>query len=129
MNKDLAYGLLNETKCFEILKQKFDEKLEKTRDKHSIFDFESDEYLIELKSRRNTKNKYLDTMVGKNKIDYALTSSKKVVFAFLFTDGLYYWEYDKDSNAIEFRQGGRWDRGRPEIKDYAFINTSVLVAV
>ena len=48
---------------------------------------------IELKSRRNTYSKFDTTIIGKNKIDYAKSLNKKVIFVFNFIDGLYYIEY------------------------------------
>ena len=129
--QDLEFGCKCENDCLEILKTTFDATLEKTQNKYAVFDYRSDKYLIELKSRRNKHNEYPDTMVGKNKFDFAETSvDKKVVFCFQFTDGLYYWEYDKDKlEDVNFRQGGRWDRGRSEIKDYAYIKTSALIPI
>ena len=68
-------------------------------------------------------------MVGKNKLDYAEKADRPVYFCFSFTDGLYFWKYNKediDKGNVEIRIGGRNDRGRQEYKDYAFIKTNIL---
>jgi hypothetical protein len=48
-----------------------------------------------------------------------------VYFVFRFTDGLYYWKYDP-KHPLKVQQGGRTDRGRKEIKSYAFIEVDIL---
>jgi hypothetical protein len=128
--KDLAFGFEKEDTEFSRIKNAIDSNLKKTSASY-VFDYESDVSLVELKSRRNTKDKYPDTMVGKNKLDHK--SDKIKYFVFSFTDGLYYWKYnDKDLNNgnVIFRRGGRNDRGKPEWKDdYAYINTQILIKI
>jgi len=54
----------------------------------------------------------------------------KIYFAFNFTDGVFYWEYKSDDlNDITIKSGGRWDRGKPEIKDYAYIPVKKLISI
>ena len=67
-------------------------------------------------------------MVGLNKIQKASTLTEYVYFFFCFEDGLYYWLYDKDYE-LEIKQAGRWDRGEPEIKAYAFIPIELLIKI
>ena len=56
----------------------------------------------------------------------ALSSSAYSGLHFKFTDGLYYYEYNKSDN-LEYGMGGRKDRGRNEIKDYCYIPIKYLV--
>ena len=65
-------------------------------------------------------------MVGYNKIKIAEDDETKTKykFLFLFTDGLYEWEFEKDNYLI--KDGGRWDRGKNEIKKYCYINIENL---
>jgi hypothetical protein len=126
--KDLIFGNLQEKEILKILKLNFDDTLKKTSN-YFVFDFESDNCYIELKSRRIEHNKFNDTMIGKNKLEFAETCKKNVFFVFNFTDGLYYWKYNKEdiiNNNITFREGGRNDRGKNELKDYAFIKIKIL---
>ena len=128
---DLSFGYSSEINLLDTFKRFFnDETLERSKDTSSIFDYEGDNILIELKTRTNTKDKYPDTMIGLNKIKKANTLMKKnlelqVYFVFAFTDGLYYWKYDPKVN-LRIAQGGRTDRGRSEIKSYAFIEVNIL---
>jgi hypothetical protein len=126
---DLKFGVEKEEKEIDAIRKKFDVNLKKIEDKFSLFDFESENCLVELKSRRNSHNKYSSTMVGYNKVLFASKSLIPVYFVFSFDDGLYYWKYsqeDVDGPNIEIKKGGRSDRGRKEIKDYVFINTNIL---
>lgn len=127
-NIDLKYGFDFEEKNFEILRDNFDPTLRRTK-KGNVFDYEGDNCVIELKSRRNTKDKYPTTMVGYNKLIKARNLKKPAVFCFQFTDGLYYYIYDfndYDKGIIDIKIGGRCDRGINEFKEYAFIDVSVL---
>ena len=58
-----------------------------------MIDFYNEDIYIELKSRRNTYNKFNTTIIASNKIDYVKTLNKKVIFVFNFIDGLFYIEY------------------------------------
>jgi hypothetical protein len=127
--EDLKFGLVSEEKELERLKKFFDKpQLKKVKEKYFVFDFACEDLYVELKSRRSTHDKYPDTMVGKNKIDYAKHTTRPVCFVFSFTDGLYYWKYNESDigENVTFRKGGRFDRGRAEVSDYAYIKTSVL---
>ena len=89
---DLVFGKLKENEIKEILEQYFNTTLQ-TTSKYNLIDFQNEDLYIELKSRRNTYSKFDTTIIGKNKIDYAKSLNKKVIFVFNFIDGLYYIEY------------------------------------
>jgi len=128
LNKDLEFGGIQENNLLPIFRGKFDALLCKTN-KNAIVDYISPKTTLELKSRNCKHNTYDSVMIGKNKIDYAILSKKKVILAFNYIDGVYYYEFKKedvDNGNIEFKMGGRVDRGRDERKIYAFINTSIL---
>ena len=127
---DIEFGLLKENEYYEILKDKFDNTLEKTNNKFCLFDYIGENYYIELKSRRNTHNKYHDTMVGYNKIHFAMNTNKIIIFCFAFTDGLYYYQFENNDvmqHKLRFDYGGRNDRGVKEYKDYCYIPIELLV--
>ena len=89
---DLVFGKLKEVEIKEILEGFFNTKLN-TSSKYGLIDFYNDDLYIELKSRRNTYSKFDTTIIGSNKIDYAKSLNKKVIFVFNFIDGLYFIEY------------------------------------
>ena len=62
------------------------------------FDFIGQGKLIELKSRTCRKDRYETTCIGVGKIEYAKQHCDKddFYFVFNFTDGLYYWKYNKE---------------------------------
>jgi hypothetical protein len=128
-NRDYEYGINNENQLFEKLTRKFG-KIKKSEDKMALFDYYGENIFLELKTRRNTKNKYETTMIGKNKINWAQKKIKenpetKIYFIFCFTDGIYYLEYLNNEN-INFNLGGRNDRGYNEINEYAYIPVNLL---
>lgn len=125
---DQIYGREKENTVLPILIDFFKLELKPTKN-YFVYDYEGPNTYIELKSRRNPKAKYPTTIVGKNKIDYAENCGKDVYFVFDFTDGLYYWKYDKTmiGDKIRFDKGGRFDRGRVEVKQYAYIDVELLL--
>eukprot|EP01043_Picozoa_sp_COSAG02_P072837 COSAG02_NODE_13905_length_1332_cov_1.576642_2_plen_142_part_00 len=123
-NKDYEKGISNEDRVIEFLNKDNVNKFCKCS-KNYEFDFMNSEYTIELKSRRNNFNKYPSTMCGYNKLKIAEDNpDNKYKFLFLFTDGLYEWEYNKEEYTI--KKGGRKDRGKFEYKDYAYIGIDKL---
>ena len=72
-------------------------------------------------------------MIGSNKIEYAMNSNKSVIFCFLFTDGLFYYKFDKNdviNKRLRIGSGGRCDRNINEYKnDYFYIPIDLLIKV
>lgn len=85
---------------------------------------------IEFKSRTNSKDKYPTTMVGEGKVRWLQTHAKRGLFVFRFTDGYFGIRYDPARfDTFEVRDGGRFDRGGPEISKYCYIPVSALLPV
>ena len=125
---DFDFGRNKELSEISKIRNKFSKSLKPTNN-FFVFDYVSPECYVELKSRRNKLNTYPDTMVGKNKMDYAKTADRPVYFVFSFIDGLYYWKYNNEdilNGNVRFSVGGRCDRGFEEYKDYAYIKTDIL---
>ena len=96
-----------------------DPELELSPEGHS-FDYQSPTRLVELKTRTVRRLQYLDTAIGINKIRHARCSSKEVVFVFRFTNGLFYWRFDR---AVALREG-------PLLGvQHCFIDTKLLVRI
>ena len=114
---------LIEEEILTILKNKFDNTLEKTIDKYDRYDFISDKYLIELKSRKFNMNKYNTTIITKHKI---IKTHKILMFVFNFDDYLTYYIYNEEdikNNKCYFKIGGRTDRGF--IETYTLLNIPI----
>ena len=88
--------------------------------------------LIELKTRSNIYNEYEDTLINIIKINKAkiLCKTQTIYFCFKFTDGLYYWKYNK-FDKLNFRIGGRSDRSNKynEKKLYSHIPINLLTKI
>ncbi len=123
---DLNYGMKREDDLFSKIKSAYGNNLCKTPSM-CRWDYESDDVLVELKSRRNKYKAYPTTMIGKGKIDAMLESDKQSFCVFNFTDGVYSIEIIPSIiDKFELRQGGRWDRGRPELNQYYYIPIKLL---
>ena len=86
-------------------------------------DFINSKIIAELKSRRNKYNQYPDTMCGYNKIQqaeqsYKSNKGKEYKFYFLFTDGLYCWDFNREEYTTRL--------GVSEKKEYSYINIKYL---
>jgi len=125
-NQDLNFGFQKEDDLFSTIKNKYGENICKTA-KNCRVDYENEDVLIELKSRRNTYSKYPTTMISKGKIDYMLKSGRRSICLFNFIDGLYNIEITPEIiSQFELREGGRWDRGCPELNQYYYIPIEIL---
>lgn len=130
--EDFDFGTAKEKSEIQVLREKFHPMLKKIEDNYFVFDFGCKNCYVELKSRRCAHDKYEDTMVSMNKIEYASHTERPVYFCFSFTDGIYFWQYNKEdleNGNVEIRKGGRTDRGVDEIKDYAFIKNKILTKI
>lgn len=130
LNNDLKYGDKKENSLIPQLNKYFKCNVIKTKPFYQ-FDFIDEELklLFELKSRRNTKQQYYDTMVGANKVKEGYKMIKqgyKVYFVFGFTDFISAYELNNPLPNKWFRKGGRQDRGKDEIKEYCFIPNHIL---
>ena len=128
---DKDFGSYNEIKLLNYLNCILyrDNKFNMFKNEHSTMDFINGEIIAELKSRRNKYSAYPDTMCGLNKLKQAEASQElgkdiKYKFFFLFTDGLYCWDFHKYEYTI--RLGGRSDRGCCERKEYAYVKIEYL---
>jgi hypothetical protein len=131
LQKDLDFGFQQEDKLLNVFREKFDKHLCKTND-FSIIDYISPKTYLELKSRNKPHNEYPTIMIGENKMRFAEKSNKKVIFVWNFTDGIYYYVFNKDdltNGNINFAMGGRTDRGKDERKMCAYVKSSILLPI
>lgn len=116
MVNDYQFGIQNEISLKESI-ENITGTLNRTTKYHS-FDYVGTGVFVELKSRNCLSTTYDTTMVGMNKIN-KIKSNLIYYFFFKFIDGLFYWKYRPNEYLIN--QGGRYDRGKAEIRDYLYI--------
>jgi len=97
--KDAQWGMQQENKVFRILKKKW--KFIKPTERWAKYDFVSKYINIEMKSRKNSYNKYPTTLLTCNKIKEE--ENKKIYFVFNFVydmrrdlSEIYYIRYRED---------------------------------
>jgi|TARA_R110002050_G_scaffold32181_2_gene82954 hypothetical protein len=124
---DMSFGFGEEDIIQPLLEEHFG-KLNKL-DKYNPFDFENDDYIIEVKSRRINHDKYNSLMFNYSKIEKleGYEDKKPAIFVFNCEDGIYYWEYD--SSQFTIGRGGRCDRGCNEYSRMAYVSTEYLKCI
>lgn len=127
---DVVAGHKNELILKPIIEEFFNVKLYQT-DAYHPFDFRDENKIFyEVKTRNVKHDKYPTTMVGQNKIEAANLSDRDVYFIFGFTDGNYYFKYNRNVNSgLSVSIGGRNDRGREEYKPYVWIPVDTLISM
>jgi len=92
--------------------------------KYDPVDYTSPTHDLELKTRTNKYRQYPTTLLPYSKILHAASSPRKTIFAFNFTDGLYYIEYDSKLFSTfttnEFQRDDRQDH-RDRQQEYIYI--------
>ena len=132
---DYNFGIISESEVLDKLREHFHANLEIIEYKFSLFDFQAQDILVELKTRKCTKNKYESTMIGCNKLIDAEKKIKdipnlKIYYVFRFTDCLTYWEYTPDKmKQLPIRKGGRNDRNKKEEGLYFYIDIKDLINI
>jgi len=120
MDTDLNFGSRQEDIILKKIQEKVNPDFVKTP-QHHPYDYTDGETYIELKSRRCKHNSYPDTMIGYNKLKYAINRpDKEFIFLFNFQDGIYKHKFNPKKN-YKIKDGGRCDRGKIETAKYAYI--------
>ena len=67
-------------------------------------------------------------MIGVNKLVRAKKSNKDIYFVMIFDDGIFSYKYNKD-DTLNYRSGGRKDRGFNEFKSYCYIPIELFTKI
>jgi len=121
---DYNFGREQEIVLLPRLNEFFKDDIKPTTDKFHKYDYEGNKYVYEMKSRTCKMEQYSTTLLPADKV----IKTKKQIFLFNFTDGLYYIEYDeevwKDIEVASFR---RFRIGVNDLeKPYYHIPTTLL---
>ena len=109
-----------EKEYLPYFKQYFNDDTLRNTSRYCSLDYDGDTCAIELKQRNVFSKTYSDVMMPISKLDFACNLNKDVHFIILYKDGLFLWKYDRDAT-INYRKGGRSDRGCDETREYAYI--------
>tara|TARA_R110000796_G_scaffold249789_1_gene377980 strand:+ start:632 stop:1042 length:411 start_codon:yes stop_codon:yes gene_type:complete len=124
--KDLEVGKLGEHFALPLL-NKFLKTNMIENDTYSLIDFEDENTLCELKTRRVRHNQYDSLYIPHYKLKYNATMNKQLYFAFNCTDGLYIFDYTKHGDKTYTSYGGRCDRGKNEYTKMINVPTNLLI--
>ena len=127
--REYKEGKKNEDEHFDFLQEYFnDPTLKQTKKIFSTFDYDSDNNIIELKKRNFSSHKYPDLMIGLNKIKRAKKAKKDIYFIMDMDDGLFSYKFNINDE-LNYRSGGRKDRGYNEFKKYAYIPVELFTKI
>lgn len=132
MNAIKKQDLRNGLKMEEILKPVFENKfgLLNYTPHFDNFDYENDNVLIELKTRKCAWLQYPSLMFSTAKIKKAIklnedpNFNKEIYFFWKLSDGLFYWKYNHEEYEINI--GGRDDRGKNEYQNVVYIKNEFI---
>lgn len=124
-----SQGVMNEEFYKPIIEKDIKDKLNCCKNKFDLFDFENDNYKVELKCREVERMKYPTTIIGYDKIEKGLLyikENKRIIFYFAFkNDGLYRFELN-DDNYKDFKASFIGCRFRQIKKKHLEIPVEVL---
>ena len=125
----LKKGLKNEKiTLYYLNKNEYqDDKFILYKDPGNPVDFRNDKIIGELKSRSCKYEKFRETMFGYNKLKYLIKNNdqKEWKFYFLFTDGLYVWNYKKGEYSIR----DYFHTEKQEYEHYVYVDIKYLVKI
>ena len=90
---DYIFGSENQKLVLPQIIEHFKRNIKENEERYAKYDFEDDLFNYELKTRKNTLNKYPDTMITMNKLK---KGKKGLILLFSFTDHLAYIEYEPE---------------------------------
>jgi len=133
---DKQFGNHNERVYLPIIARFFNTTLQKTADNYDPLDYcdVPKTIFVELKSRRIKHNDYDTCLIGANKVtkceeNLRVNPNTKHYFCYVYTDGLYYIEYNPEQFSTfkrNFYQRGERSDIHDNPKDTIFIPTSLL---
>jgi hypothetical protein len=125
---DLKMGEEGERYVKPILEEYFKTDLTKN-EKYCLVDFENEDMVVEVKTRRANKSTYPDIFIPYYKLDYVKDTDKTFYACFNLYDGVYIFNITEHLDICEIREGGRTDRGKDEKSDMILCPTKLFVKI
>jgi hypothetical protein len=110
--EDYLYGKGKEDEILLKIKDYFNKDIEHIENVYSKYDYKDNNYFYELKSRKNKKDDYPTTLIGKDKI-----INDNVILLFNFIDGLYYINYKENKELFKTFETKLFKRYRKGFND------------
>lgn len=139
LKNDLSFGRKNERLVISYLNSLEDYESDwfvAYKNQYNQVDFSSWRIIGELKSRKVSSTKYPDTMFGENKMNYLKDKDMKgekrqFRFYFLFTDGLFYWDFKPDQEQLnkEFVIRDHYHKEKNKYEPYCFVKKEFLTKI
>jgi hypothetical protein len=113
--EDYAVGTLSEQTIKPTL-DKFFGTCHKLHEKHTM-DFEANTFFIEVKTRTCASTTYETSVLPYFKVEFAQKVTKPVYFVFVFTDGIFYTQYNADKFSYYYVEENYCRKRRADYND------------
>lgn len=122
---DSISSVLKELDILKQINEDLPNKYELKKYEFSTFEFGNASVTCELKVKDCVSSKYKTVNVSLNKVRVAAKdTSKTYKFYYLFSDGLFCWDFNWDQ--VQIGIGGRSDKYRRELKKFASVSRDHL---
>ena len=139
LKEDLSFGKKNERIVISYLNKHIPFESDwyvAYKNQFNKVDFSSWKVIGELKSRKVSSTTYPDTMFGENKMKYLRDKNmdgetRTFRFFFLFTDGLYYWDFDPELDQLgsQYTIRDTYHREKCKYEPYCYVKKEYLTQI
>jgi hypothetical protein len=134
-SRDLKMGMANEIKVHPMIEEYFEMKVQNTKEtqgKYCAYDYESIDLSTryELKSRRVHSKAYDEVFISTRKIKKGYKYGCRLVLLFLFSDGLYTIDYNREVfSKFRVQEISNMRDGRYEDDEVIYIPNTLLTKI
>lgn len=111
---DLVFGYTSETNLLPLFRRVYGDKISKSTDRYSFFDYSDDNSLIELKTRRINHDRFPTALCNLEKVKKLAADPRRAFLVFSYSDGVYQVPINENWKTWATRTNTRCDRGRKE---------------
>lgn len=112
--RDLSFGYTSEENLLPLFCRIYGDKISKSDDRYSFFDYSDDNTLIELKTRRIKHDKYPTALCNLRKIKKLVEDPRNSYLIFSYLDGVFEVPIKENWKYWKTRTNTRCDRGKKE---------------
>tara|TARA_S200002703_G_scaffold121986_1_gene107878 strand:+ start:1390 stop:1893 length:504 start_codon:yes stop_codon:yes gene_type:complete len=112
--RDLSFGYTSEENLLPLFRRVYGDKIVKSSDRFSFFDYSDDDSLIELKTRRINHDRFPTALCNLEKVKKLAADPRQAYLVFSYLDGVFQVPIKENWKYWTTRTNTRCDRGRNE---------------
>ena len=125
--RDLSFGYTSEENLLPLFRRVYGNKIVKSADRYSFFDFSDDDSLIELKTRRIKHDRFPTALCNLKKVKKLAADPRQAYLVFSYLDGVFHVPIKENWKCWATRTNTRCDRGREESATVCLIPHTEMV--